>query len=237
MDWSDAQVSRSGEMESQTLDLGEMVGARHLIPAGFDSAPYYRGLPDGMCPCEHWCYLVRGKLRYRFVDGESIEVKAGDVFRVRGGHLADVLEDAELIELTQAEDYRRKAESVKQAAVERILKAAYAAFNDRDLDKAIALMHPNVDWPNAWEGGRMRGRSAVREYFERQFRALSSRVEPEDISKDSAGVYSVRVHQVVHEVMTGKLLTDSRLIHRWRLDGDNLVVRMDVAKGPSHSAS
>jgi len=224
-------------MESQTLDLGEMVGARHLIPAGFDSAPYYRGLPDGMCPCEHWCYLVRGKLRYRFVDGESMEAEAGDVFRVRGGHLADVLEDAELVEFTRAEDYRRKAESVKQTTVEQILKAAYAAFNDRDLDRATALMHPEVDWPNAWEGGRVRGRRAVREYFERQFKAISSRVEPEGISKDPAGSYSVRVHQIVHEAATGKLLTDSRLIHRWRLDDDNLVVRMDVIDGPPGSTA
>jgi organic hydroperoxide reductase OsmC/OhrA len=68
MRWEEAEVSRIDGFESQVLDLGEMVCVRHLISAGFDSAPLYRGLPDDMCPCEHWCYLVKGRLRYRFVD-------------------------------------------------------------------------------------------------------------------------------------------------------------------------
>jgi len=40
------------------------------------------------------------------------------------------------------------------------LRAAYEAFNARDLESALALMHPEVDWPNAWEGGRVTGRDA-----------------------------------------------------------------------------
>jgi len=110
MRWDEAEVSHIGEMESQLLDLGEMVCVRHRIPAGFDSTPLYRGLPDDMCPCEHWCYLVKGRLHYRFADGKTLEVEAGDAFQVRAGHLADALEDTELIEFTAAEDYRRKAE-------------------------------------------------------------------------------------------------------------------------------
>jgi hypothetical protein len=108
--WNEAEVSRVGELESHVLTMGGMVCARHLIPAGFDSAPLYRGLPDDMCPCEHWCYLVRGRLRYRFADGGELTVEAGEAFHRRGGHLADVQEDAELIEFTDAESYRRKAE-------------------------------------------------------------------------------------------------------------------------------
>ena len=41
--------------------------------------------------------------------------RGGDAFHVRGGHLADVLADAELIELTRAEEYRRKAEHLARA--------------------------------------------------------------------------------------------------------------------------
>jgi len=61
---------------------------------------------------------------------------------------------------------------------ESLLRAAYEAFNVRDLDAAVALMHPDVDWPNAWEGGRVRGREAVRDYWRRQFAVISSTVEP-----------------------------------------------------------
>ena len=63
-------------------------------------------------------------------------------------------------------------------ADESLLRAAYEAFNIRDLDAAVALMHPDVDWPNAWEGGRVRGREAVRDYWRRQFEVISSSVEP-----------------------------------------------------------
>jgi ketosteroid isomerase-like protein len=45
---------------------------------------------------------------------------------------------------------------------EDLLRRAYAAFNARDLDAALALMHPDVDWPNAIEGGRVAGRPDVR---------------------------------------------------------------------------
>jgi hypothetical protein len=120
MRWETAEVSRIGGLESQLLEMGEMVCARHLISAGFDSAPLYRGLPDDMCPCEHWCYLVRGRLRYRFADGgEELAVGAGEAFHLRGGHLADALEDSELIEFTAAEAHRRKAEHIAGGPGER----------------------------------------------------------------------------------------------------------------------
>jgi hypothetical protein len=104
-------------MKSEVLvEEGGMTLVRHLVPAGFDSSPYYRGLPDDMCPCEHWCYLTRGELRYRFADGGELHVREGDAFHVHGGHLADVLADTELIELTRSEEYRRKAEHLARHA-------------------------------------------------------------------------------------------------------------------------
>jgi hypothetical protein len=104
-------------MKSEVLvEEGGMVVVRHTVPVGFDSAPLYRGLPDDMCPCEHWCYLARGELRYRFADGGTLAAREGDAFHVHGGHLADVLADAELIELTRSEDYRRKAEHLARHA-------------------------------------------------------------------------------------------------------------------------
>jgi len=111
MRWEQAEVTRIQGLESQVLDLGAMVCARHRIPAGYDSAPLYLGLPDDMCPCEHWCYLVRGRLTYAFADGgDPLTVEAGEAFHLRAGHLAEALEDAELIEFTPAEQYRSKAQ-------------------------------------------------------------------------------------------------------------------------------
>ncbi len=110
---------------------------------------------------------------------------------------------------------------------EPVLRSAYQAFNDRDLETALELMHPDVDWPNAWEGGRVRGRAAVREYWERQFAAISSDVQPERFTSEPDGSVTVDVHQVVRDARTHELLSDSHVRHRYRLE-TGLILRMDV---------
>jgi ketosteroid isomerase-like protein len=113
------------------------------------------------------------------------------------------------------------------AEAEEILRSAYRAFNARDIQGAVELMDPAVDWPNAWEGGRVVGRAAVRDYWSRQFAAISSKVEPEGFTEEADGSITVDVHQVVHDAITGELISDSHVRHRYRLE-DGLVVRMDV---------
>ena len=110
---------------------------------------------------------------------------------------------------------------------EQTLRAAYRAFNARDVEAAVALMHPQVDWPNAWEGGRMVGREAVSAYWPRQFEAISSVVEPVDFVEQPDGAIAVSVHQIVHDAQTGELLADTTVTHRYRFT-DGLIVRMDV---------
>jgi ketosteroid isomerase-like protein len=110
---------------------------------------------------------------------------------------------------------------------EEILRVAYRAFNERNIEAALALMHPEVDWPNAWEGGRVAGREAVRAYWERQFEAISSTVEPLRMRREEDGAISVLVHQLVRDAGSGEVVADSRVVHRWQFE-DGLVVRMDV---------
>jgi ketosteroid isomerase-like protein len=107
------------------------------------------------------------------------------------------------------------------------LRAAYRAFNDRDIEGAVELMHAEVDWPNAWEGGRVVGRAAVRDYWTRQFASISSHVEPEVFCVEPDGSITVEVRQVTREARSGELLSDSRVRHRYRMR-DGLIARMDV---------
>lgn len=110
---------------------------------------------------------------------------------------------------------------------EDILRAAYEAFNARDVEAALALMRPDVDWPNAWEGGRVIGREAVAAYWKRQFEEISSTVTPERFDRYPDGAIAVAVHQVVRDARSGEVQSDTHVLHRWRLEG-GLVVRMDV---------
>ena len=117
--------------------------------------------------------------------------------------------------------------SARMSDVEQVLRSAYRAFNARDIDSALALMHPDVDWPNAWEGGRVVGHEAVRDYWTRQFASISSKVEPERFTEEPDGSVTVDVHQVVHDAASGDLISDSHVRHRYHFEG-GLVVRMDV---------
>jgi ketosteroid isomerase-like protein len=108
-----------------------------------------------------------------------------------------------------------------------LIPVLYRAFNEREIDAVLEVMHPDVDWPNAWEGGRVHGRDAVRAYWTRQFQEIFGQVEPERISEEPDGSITVEVHQVVHDARSGDLLSDSRVRHRYRFE-NGLIVRMDV---------
>ena len=110
---------------------------------------------------------------------------------------------------------------------EELLRRAYEAFNARDVDAALALMHSDVDWPIGLEGGRVLGRAAVREYWTRQFEVIVSRVEPEGFTTDAEGRVVVDVHQVVRDT-AGELLSDGRVEHVYTIR-DGLVERMEIA--------
>jgi ketosteroid isomerase-like protein len=121
--------------------------------------------------------------------------------------------------------------AVTNAEAESILRAAYRAFNARDIESALELMHPEVDWPNAWEGGRVVGREAVADYWHRQFKSISSTVEPERFDREPDGSVTAAVHQVVNDARSGALIADERVSHRYWIE-EGLIVRMDTAPTP-----
>ncbi len=113
-----------------------------------------------------------------------------------------------------------------QDSTERLLRRAYAAFNARDIDGALALTRPDVDWPNGMEGGRELGHDAVRAYWTRQFGLIDSHVEPVGFSEDDQGRIVVDVDQVVRD-LDGELLSEQRVQHVYTLR-DGLIARMDI---------
>ena len=109
------------------------------------------------------------------------------------------------------------------------IEALYAAFNERDIDAALSQAHPDVDWPNGWEGGRVRGHAAVRDYWTRQWKAVDSRVTPMATRAMDDGRIAVTVHQVGHN-HEGHLLWDATVTHVFATDADGLVTRMDIVE-------
>jgi ketosteroid isomerase-like protein len=105
-------------------------------------------------------------------------------------------------------------------------QSLYDAFNRRALDELLARMSADVDWPNAWQGGRLRGREAVRRYWTEQWAAIDPTVEPVAVSTLADGRIAVTVRQRVRD-LAGQLINDGEVVHVYRLVG-GLVGRMDT---------
>lgn len=102
----------------------------------------------------------------------------------------------------------------------------YAAWTADDLPAVVARLHPDVDWPEPWSGGRVLGRSAVADHLARQASDVRFSVVPEQVRPGPA----VTVHQVVRDA-DGDVLSDTRVLHGLTLDG-GLVRRLDVGEPP-----
>jgi ketosteroid isomerase-like protein len=109
---------------------------------------------------------------------------------------------------------------------EELLKRLYAAFNERDIEAVLAHLDEGVDWPNAWEGGRLHGRDAVRDYWTRQWAEIDGYVEPAGFTARPGSAVAVDVRQTVR-ALDGALLSEGSVVHVYRFR-DGLVTRMDV---------
>ena len=111
-----------------------------------------------------------------------------------------------------------------------LLRAAYAAFNARDVDAALALMTPDVAWPKAFKGGFVEGPEAIRAYWTEQWREIDPTVEPTAFHPEEGGGVLVDVRQVVRD-LAGAVLADGRVGHRFTLQ-DGKIRRMEIAELP-----
>ena len=107
-----------------------------------------------------------------------------------------------------------------------LLRAAYAAFNARDIDAALILMTPDVSWPRAFKGGFVRGPEEIRAYWTEQWSEIDGHVEPVAFHTEDAGQVLVEVHQVVCD-RAGVVLASEHVGHRFTIEQD-LIQAMEV---------
>ena len=108
-----------------------------------------------------------------------------------------------------------------------VLTRADAAFNARDIDGADRHARGR-DWPNGWEGGRVRGHEQVRDYWIRQWAAIEPTVEPVGFRTDREGRTVVSVHQVVRD-LHGRVVSDGMVAHVYRIE-DGLIRSMEIRR-------
>jgi hypothetical protein len=111
-----------------------------------------------------------------------------------------------------------------------LLHAAYAAFNARDIDAALATMAPDVAWPKAFKGGLACGHQKVRAYWTEQWSEIDPRVQPTSFHPEAAGRILVHVHQVVRD-LAGAVVADGHVGHRFTIES-GLIRAMEVCPLP-----
>lgn len=109
-----------------------------------------------------------------------------------------------------------------------LIKKAYENFNNRNIDKVFETMNADVDWPNGWEGGFVKGHNAIRDYWTRQWAAINPNVQPLCFKIIEDGRYEVQVHQTVKN-LEGELIFDGYLKHTYTFK-NGLIQKMEIQK-------
>lgn len=85
-------IDRSGEFDGHTIQIVS-------IKQTHDLAPLLKGLPDDLCQCPHWGYLVAGRLTVTYAD--RVEVfEPGDAFYLPPGHSPAAEEGSEFVQFS-----------------------------------------------------------------------------------------------------------------------------------------
>jgi hypothetical protein len=107
-----------------------------------------------------------------------------------------------------------------------LIQKAYAAFNERDIDKALSTMQPNVQWSKAWEGGYISGHDDIKAYWTRQWKEIDPNVAPIGFNERQNGAVAVEVHQKVKDLQ-GNSLFDGVVRHIYTFE-HGLIKTMDI---------
>ncbi|NDL60398.1 hypothetical protein [Phytoactinopolyspora mesophila] len=67
---------------------GDMAVARMTLSPGFDLAPGFAVLPDGLCSGDHYGVVLDGDITLRYTDGSQETTRAGECFYWPAGHTA-----------------------------------------------------------------------------------------------------------------------------------------------------
>jgi ketosteroid isomerase-like protein len=109
---------------------------------------------------------------------------------------------------------------------QKLIKYAYAAFNARDIDAILQVMHPKVKWAKAWEGDYAIGHNEVRDYWQRQWKEINPNVTPVGFCEREDGTLEVEVDQLVKD-LDGNVLFEGKVKHVYIING-GLLQQLDI---------
>jgi hypothetical protein len=83
------------------------------LPAGTDLGPLLQGLPNDLCPCPHWGYVIKGQMRVSYADRQEV-LRAGDLYYLPAGHTGVVEEEFECVEFSRPAEHQPILDFIQQ---------------------------------------------------------------------------------------------------------------------------
>ncbi len=101
----DAPVAVAGDgVELRKMSAGDMTVAFLQARKGTDLRAALHGLPDNLCQCPHWGYILKGKVRMHTKD-KPVDFEAGQPFYWAPGHAPEMLEDTEYVDFSPSHEF------------------------------------------------------------------------------------------------------------------------------------
>lgn len=97
--------------EGRYQELGGYTVGWETFTADADPAPIFKGLPDDRCQCQHWGVVLKGKLIFRYADGEDV-ITTGEAYYARPGHVPLFSAGTEIVEFSPTADLEKTMQVV-----------------------------------------------------------------------------------------------------------------------------
>ena len=107
---SDTVKVEGYEGHFENFDGGYTVGFE-TYTADADLTPFFRGLPDDRCQCEHWGYVIEGRVTFRFADREET-YETGDAYFAPPGHTPILYAGSRIVEFSPTDELHHTMEVV-----------------------------------------------------------------------------------------------------------------------------
>jgi hypothetical protein len=95
---------KDDNVEVRMTEVGDMTASIIRLSKGTDLGPAFVGLPDDLCPCPHWGYMLEGRLLMHTTNGDQI-YEAGQAFYWAAGHSPVALDDCAYVDFSPTEAF------------------------------------------------------------------------------------------------------------------------------------
>lgn len=97
-------------IEGRYVDLDDQTVGFETFKQDLDAAPYFRGLVDDVCSCEHHGYVTAGQITFRWPDPDAVggvreeTYVEGDAYVAGPGHTPVFTAGSSVVEFTRTAD-------------------------------------------------------------------------------------------------------------------------------------